>query len=162
MCMKASCSKCRKFYQLSLQIKFECCLSWRASSCWRYPLDGTTWWGCGNHIPGVLDQVPAGKWCTCEPRVQKNGKSYPPMGPKGDYLPQWLSTLLHPPKWEGEEEMCSKIRRKGKNKGWNESCFFFFFSAPEVALFLSLLWRECHLVAFLWMRLLMRLFAVWF
>ena len=21
--------------------------------------------------------------------------------------------------------MCSKIRRKGKNKGWNESCFFF-------------------------------------
>ncbi|KAL6834099.1 hypothetical protein H0G86_005367 [Trichoderma simmonsii] len=38
-----------------------------------------TWWGCGNHIPGVLDSVDEKEWCTCEPKVEKNGKQYPPM-----------------------------------------------------------------------------------
>ncbi|KAL6828309.1 hypothetical protein V8C40DRAFT_240704 [Trichoderma camerunense] len=42
-------------------------------------LDKATWWGCGNHIPGVLDSVDEKEWCTCEPKVEKNGKQYPPM-----------------------------------------------------------------------------------
>ena len=38
----------------------------------------TSWFGCGSHIPGVLDAVPADQWCTCEPRVDVGGKKYPP------------------------------------------------------------------------------------
>ncbi|KAI1339612.1 hypothetical protein F5Y15DRAFT_383224 [Xylariaceae sp. FL0016] len=50
MCMKATCGSCSK----------------------------TTWWGCGQHIPGVLDQISSDEWCTCEPKVEFNGKKYPP------------------------------------------------------------------------------------
>ncbi|KAF4978292.1 hypothetical protein FZEAL_5303 [Fusarium zealandicum] len=39
----------------------------------------TSWWGCGSHIPGVLDSVPAGDRCECEPKVEVGGTSYPPM-----------------------------------------------------------------------------------
>ncbi|KAL5042075.1 hypothetical protein BDW71DRAFT_211533 [Aspergillus fruticulosus] len=52
MCMKATCSTCQK----------------------------TTWWGCGNHIPAVLDAVPESERCTCEPKVERDGKQYPPKG----------------------------------------------------------------------------------
>ncbi|KAI0009110.1 peptidase [Xylariaceae sp. FL0662B] len=38
----------------------------------------TTWFGCGNHIPAVLDNIPTEEWCTCEPKVEVNGKEYPP------------------------------------------------------------------------------------
>ncbi|KAJ5090588.1 hypothetical protein N7532_009272 [Penicillium argentinense] len=50
MCMKAQCSTCNK----------------------------TTWWGCGSHIPSVMDAIPADQWCSCEPQVEKEGKKYPP------------------------------------------------------------------------------------
>ncbi|KAI1776498.1 hypothetical protein F4818DRAFT_351168 [Hypoxylon cercidicola] len=50
MCMKATCKTCGK----------------------------TTWFGCGSHIPSVLDQVSADDWCTCEPKVEVNGTKYPP------------------------------------------------------------------------------------
>ncbi|KAF1963416.1 hypothetical protein CC80DRAFT_381394, partial [Byssothecium circinans] len=40
----------------------------------------TTWWGCGNHIPSVMDGVPHDQWCTCTPKVQKAGHEYPPKG----------------------------------------------------------------------------------
>jgi hypothetical protein len=54
MCMKATCSSCGK----------------------------TTWYGCGEHIGSVLDNVAADQWCTCEPKVEKNGKTYPPKAAK--------------------------------------------------------------------------------
>ncbi|KAL7936250.1 hypothetical protein V8C35DRAFT_278463 [Trichoderma chlorosporum] len=38
-----------------------------------------TWWGCGKHIPGVLDSVAENDRCTCEPKVERDGKQYPPM-----------------------------------------------------------------------------------
>lgn len=38
----------------------------------------TTWWGCGNHIPAVLDSVPESERCTCTPKVERDGKEYPP------------------------------------------------------------------------------------
>ncbi|CAK1366967.1 hypothetical protein CB0940_10316 [Cercospora beticola] len=40
----------------------------------------TTWWGCGSHVPMVMDTVPEAERCSCEPKVEKEGKSYPPMG----------------------------------------------------------------------------------
>lgn len=40
--------------------------------------DKATWWGCGNHIPSVMDSIPESEWCTCEPKVEKDGKQYPP------------------------------------------------------------------------------------
>ncbi|PVH79128.1 hypothetical protein DL98DRAFT_516333 [Cadophora sp. DSE1049] len=50
MCMKATCATCQK----------------------------ATWWGCGKHIPSVMDNVPAEERCTCEPKVDFGGKQYPP------------------------------------------------------------------------------------
>ncbi|KAF2088611.1 hypothetical protein K490DRAFT_39775 [Saccharata proteae CBS 121410] len=52
MCKKATCDTCNK----------------------------STWWGCGNHIPSVMDPIPAPDRCGCEPRVERDGKSYPPKG----------------------------------------------------------------------------------
>lgn len=37
-----------------------------------------SWRGCGQHIPQALNGVPESDWCTCEPRVNVNGKDYPP------------------------------------------------------------------------------------
>ncbi|KAH8676570.1 hypothetical protein BGZ60DRAFT_446917 [Tricladium varicosporioides] len=39
----------------------------------------TSWWGCGNHVPGVMDPIPEAERCTCTPKVEKDGKEYPPM-----------------------------------------------------------------------------------
>ncbi|KAL1839082.1 hypothetical protein VTJ49DRAFT_1883 [Mycothermus thermophilus] len=50
MCMSATCPTCNK----------------------------KTWRGCGNHIASVLSDVPEDEWCTCEPKVEKDGKKYPP------------------------------------------------------------------------------------
>ncbi|KUJ18606.1 uncharacterized protein LY89DRAFT_642993 [Mollisia scopiformis] len=50
MCMKATCANCQK----------------------------TSWYGCGNHVPSVMDSIPAEERCTCEPKVEKDGKQYPP------------------------------------------------------------------------------------
>jgi len=44
----------------------------------------TSWFGCGNHIPGVLDNIPAGEWCTCAPKVDVGGKMYPPKAGTGE------------------------------------------------------------------------------
>ncbi|KAJ5498250.1 hypothetical protein PEX1_028620 [Penicillium expansum] len=54
MCMKATCSTCNK----------------------------VTWWGCGSHIPSVMDSIPEGEWCSCAPQVDKDGKKYPPKAAK--------------------------------------------------------------------------------
>ncbi|KAK2623927.1 hypothetical protein QTJ16_006561 [Diplocarpon rosae] len=52
MCMKTTCAKCQK----------------------------TTWFGCGLHIPSVLDGVAEEERCSCEPKVERDGKQYPPKG----------------------------------------------------------------------------------
>ncbi|GKZ58892.1 hypothetical protein AnigIFM63309_007819 [Aspergillus niger] len=54
MCMKVNCSNCNK----------------------------ATWWGCGAHIPSVLDSVPESERCTCVPKVVRDGKEYPPKAEK--------------------------------------------------------------------------------
>ncbi|CAI6095665.1 unnamed protein product [Clonostachys chloroleuca] len=51
MCKKANCDTCKK----------------------------ATWWGCGSHVPMVMDTIPEEERCTCEPKVEKGGKEYPPM-----------------------------------------------------------------------------------
>ena len=45
-----------------------------------YLIGKQTWFGCGAHIPSVMDQVPKDQWCKCEPQVDKEGTKYPPMG----------------------------------------------------------------------------------
>jgi hypothetical protein len=37
-----------------------------------------TWAGCGMHIPSAMAGVPEDEWCTCEPKKEVDGKSYPP------------------------------------------------------------------------------------
>lgn len=39
-----------------------------------------TWWGCGQHIPSVMDAVAEEERCGCEPRVEVGGRRYPPKG----------------------------------------------------------------------------------
>lgn len=43
------------------------------------PADHESWVGCGNHIPRVMDKIPHDQWCTCNPKVEEDGKEYPPM-----------------------------------------------------------------------------------
>lgn len=39
-------------------------------------LDKKTWWGCGQHVPTVMDKVAEEDRCTCTPKVEKGGKEY--------------------------------------------------------------------------------------
>jgi len=44
----------------------------------------TSWWGCGSHIPSVMDSIPETDRCTCTPTTTVNGKEYPPKAAKAD------------------------------------------------------------------------------
>ncbi|KAG0655182.1 hypothetical protein C6P46_001108 [Rhodotorula mucilaginosa] len=37
-----------------------------------------TWWGCGQHIASVMDQVPADEQCHCEPHNPLKPGEKPP------------------------------------------------------------------------------------
>ncbi|TVY27913.1 hypothetical protein LHYA1_G003012, partial [Lachnellula hyalina] len=50
MCRKATCATCQK----------------------------STWFGCGSHVPSVMDSISEDERCICEPKVEKDGKTYPP------------------------------------------------------------------------------------
>ncbi|OKL59520.1 hypothetical protein UA08_05199 [Talaromyces atroroseus] len=52
MCRKATCATCHK----------------------------VTWWGCGLHVPMVFETIPEADWCVCAPKVERDGKEYPPKG----------------------------------------------------------------------------------
>ena len=54
----------------------------------------SSWWGCGQHIPSVMDPIPEANWCTCDPKVERGGKQYPPMAANADWLPAWLCNAL--------------------------------------------------------------------
>jgi len=47
-------------------------------------LEKSSWWGCGSHVPSVMDKVSEDQWCSCEPKVEKDGNQYPPMAAKAD------------------------------------------------------------------------------
>ncbi|KAA8899626.1 hypothetical protein FN846DRAFT_815786 [Sphaerosporella brunnea] len=49
------------------------CKPTKCSTC-----SGITWWGCGQHIPMVMDAAPTEQWCSC-PKPEDS--QYPPMGP---------------------------------------------------------------------------------
>ncbi|KAK4239789.1 hypothetical protein C8A03DRAFT_32153 [Achaetomium macrosporum] len=51
----------------------------------------TTWRGCGSHIPSVFANIPEDEWCTCEPKVEKEGKQYPPQAPSGFGGMSWFN-----------------------------------------------------------------------
>ena len=36
------------------------------------------------HIPMVMDNYPSSQWCECKPKVEVEGKEYPPKGPMAD------------------------------------------------------------------------------
>ncbi|RCI15484.1 hypothetical protein L249_3593 [Ophiocordyceps polyrhachis-furcata BCC 54312] len=42
----------------------------------------TTWWGCGKHIVAVMKDIPVDQRCSCNPKVERDGTLYPPMGSK--------------------------------------------------------------------------------
>lgn len=71
MCMKATCSTCSEFPPISV-----------STDQYLLITDKVTWWGCGSHIPSVMDSIPEGEWCSCTPQVEKDGKKYPPKAAK--------------------------------------------------------------------------------
>jgi len=46
--------------------------------CSHTPTAKQAWKGCGSHVPSVFAGVPEDKWCTCDPKVEIDGKEYPP------------------------------------------------------------------------------------
>ncbi|KAM3481081.1 hypothetical protein MY8738_004619 [Beauveria namnaoensis] len=42
-------------------------------------LEKSTWWGCGSHVPMVMDSIPEEERCACDPKIERDGKQYPPM-----------------------------------------------------------------------------------
>ncbi|KAF8250778.1 hypothetical protein K440DRAFT_580475 [Wilcoxina mikolae CBS 423.85] len=46
------------------------CKKAKCSTC-----NGVTWFGCGMHIPAVMDSVPENERCQCE---KPAGSQYPP------------------------------------------------------------------------------------
>jgi hypothetical protein len=38
-----------------------------------------------------MDGIPESERCTCEPKVERDGKMYPPMTEKADWLPGWAT-----------------------------------------------------------------------
>jgi hypothetical protein len=55
------------------------------------PAGGVTWFGCGSHIPSVLDSVPENQRCGCGPQIERSGKMYPPGGKS---LSLWQSAFI--------------------------------------------------------------------
>ncbi|KAF2720949.1 hypothetical protein K431DRAFT_225210 [Polychaeton citri CBS 116435] len=53
------------------------CRQTKCSTC-----DKATWFGCGLHVPMVMDAIPEADRCACEPKFEKDGKKYPPQGPR--------------------------------------------------------------------------------
>ncbi|KAH6978528.1 hypothetical protein EDB82DRAFT_505147 [Fusarium venenatum] len=69
MCKKAICGTCSEYKNPHYALLSVLIIS----------LDKTSWWGCGSHIPSVMDTVPDADRCACEPKVEVGGVSYPPM-----------------------------------------------------------------------------------
>lgn len=72
MCRKATCGTCSK------HLRALWLLGIVPTDDWLYISGKTSWFGCGMHVPAVMDTIPAEEWCTCEPKVAKGGKDYPP------------------------------------------------------------------------------------
>lgn len=49
-----------------------------------------TWRGCGRHIPSAMAGIPEDQWCSCDPKVEVDGKAYPRSAPSAS----WLSGLM--------------------------------------------------------------------
>ncbi|KAL2107492.1 hypothetical protein VUR80DRAFT_5144 [Thermomyces stellatus] len=43
-----------------------------------------SWWGCGNHVAAVMSAQDESTWCTCTPRVERDGRHFPPMAAQAD------------------------------------------------------------------------------
>lgn len=83
MCKKGTCTTCRKQH-LSLLLMTGSLLQSPKMLTGTAILEKTSWWGCGNHVPSIMDKVPVEERCTCEPKIEKEGKEYPPMAAKAD------------------------------------------------------------------------------
>lgn len=86
MCLKATCGTCRMFSVSHLSSSPETLNSGNFLKADSLLLctEKATWWGCGNHVPSVMDSIPDDQRCQCEPQVEREGKRYPSMAPKKD------------------------------------------------------------------------------
>ena len=87
MCKAGTCTNCRTSRTFSIP---------STSVANTNSTERASWWGCGKHIPDVMNRVPKDKWCTCEPTLWRGGTGYPPMAPKADWVPQWLCNMVGP------------------------------------------------------------------
>ncbi|KAL8837231.1 MAG: hypothetical protein Q9170_002604 [Blastenia crenularia] len=65
----------------------------RSSGGYIAGLGKSSWWGCGGHVPQVMDSLPKDSWCTCDPKIEREGKMYPPQASGADILPDWVKNL---------------------------------------------------------------------
>ena len=72
MCMKGTCATCRTLLQFWFQTQSD------------VAPEKSSWFGCGSHIPKVMDAIPKDQWCTCKDTVEVNGVQYPPKAAKVD------------------------------------------------------------------------------
>ncbi|KAM7205046.1 hypothetical protein V8F33_001287 [Rhypophila sp. PSN 637] len=49
-----------------------------------------SWRGCGSHLPSVFASIPEDQRCTCEPKVEVDGKKYPPQAKMSLGMPSFL------------------------------------------------------------------------
>lgn len=94
MCSGASCPECCKPI---IRPADSSCVTTRlltiADSDPNLPAAKKSWRGCGRHIPSAMSGVPESEWCTCDPKVEVGGKSYPPAA-KAAAGGSWLGGLL--------------------------------------------------------------------
>lgn len=69
MCMGTICQTCSKANRMFCN---GCGLELTVNT------DKQAWFGCGSHLASVFANVPEDEWCICEPKVEKDGKKYPP------------------------------------------------------------------------------------
>jgi hypothetical protein len=53
-----------------------------------------SWWGCGAHVPAALDAIPTADRCACGPKIERDGKEYPPMAKEADWLVRNAAVLV--------------------------------------------------------------------
>jgi hypothetical protein len=53
-----------------------------------------SWRGCGKHIPAAMSAWPEAEWCSCDPKVEVDGKAYPHAARVAIPGASWLSGIV--------------------------------------------------------------------
>jgi len=100
MCQKAVCDTCGEYCFINSPLERTSSPGGTDSAA-----AGNSWWGCGKHVTTVLEATPSSKWCTCDPRIERGGKQYPPMAKQPGAIIRNAAAVV--------------LWMKGKRAGWS-------------------------------------------